>query len=502
MNKKQIIIVALLSSFIGGLLSLFGFKLLLNDTRYESIEKSQKAHFTNFLADTNIIVPEGLNFIYAADVVRPSVVHIRTYYEVKGSSNLNGGRSPFDEMLKDYFGEGYSMPQDRNHRGGAPQEASGSGVILSEDGYIVTNNHVIESADKIEVVLNDKRSYIAKLIGTDPTTDLSLLKIEEKGLPYVKYGNSDKIRIGEWVLAVGNPFNLTSTVTAGIVSAKARNINILRDKDNMAVESFLQTDAVVNPGNSGGALVNLKGELIGINTAIASPTGSYTGYSFAVPVTLVKKVMDDLLKYGQVQRALLGVTILDLNAATAKEKGVDDYIHGVYVASINKASAADKAGLKEGDIITHINKIAVNSASELQEIVARNRPGDKVKIDYVRKGKPFEVEAELRNRSGNTDLVKRDVAAVKNLLGAELIAVSKQELAKLRIASGIKIVNLSNGKLKEAGIKEGFIITSIDKVKVSTPEDAEAVINKGKEGGTLIEGIYPNGQKAYYAIGW
>jgi S1-C subfamily serine protease len=220
MNKKQIIIVALLSSFIGGLLSLFGFKLLLNDTRYESIEKSQKAHFTNFFSDTNIVVPEGLNFIYAADVVRPSVVHIRTYYEVKGASNLNGSKTPFDEMLKDYFGEGYSMPQDKNHRGGAPQEASGSGVILSEDGYIVTNNHVIESADKIEVVLNDKRSYIAKLIGTDPTTDLSLLKIEEKGLPYVKYGNSDKIKIGEWVLAVGNPFNLTSTVTAGIVSAK------------------------------------------------------------------------------------------------------------------------------------------------------------------------------------------------------------------------------------------------------------------------------------------
>jgi serine protease Do len=500
-NKKQFFLIVMLASFLGGVMSLFGYKYFVTEKTYESIEKSQRAHFTNYLADTSIVVPDGLNFIYAADVVRPSVVHIRTYYEAKGAAqNLQG--SPFDEMLKDYFGDRLNTPDgsDRYNQG-RQQEASGSGVILSEDGYIVTNNHVIDRADKIEVVLNDKRSYIAKLIGTDPTTDLSLIKIEEKGLSYVKYGNSDNVKIGEWVLAVGNPFNLTSTVTAGIVSAKARNINILRDKDNMAIESFIQTDAVVNPGNSGGALVNLKGDLIGINTAIASPTGSYTGYSFAVPVTLVKKVMDDLLKYGQVQRALLGVTILDISAAVAKEKDIHN-INGVYVAGVNEGSAAEKAGLKEGDVITHINGILVNSASELQEIVGRNRPGDKVKVSYIRNDKPYEIEATLKNKSGNTDLIKRDDSAVKSILGAEFSKPLKQELDKLKLKGGAKVINLAPGKFRDAGIREGFIITRIDKTIVESPEAAQDLLKDSSGEGHLLEGYYPNGEKRYYGIGW
>ena len=498
-NRKQFFLTIMLASFMGGGLSLFGYKYISDDKKYESIEKSQRAHFTNYLADTAIVVPDGLNFIYAADVVRHSVVHIRTYYESKGSAqNIQG--SPLDDMLKDYFGERFEMPNER-YQPGKPQEASGSGVILSEDGYIVTNNHVIEKADKIEVVLNDKRSYIAKLIGTDPTTDLSLLKIEEKGLQFVKYGNSDNLKIGEWVLAVGNPFNLTSTVTAGIVSAKGRNINILRDKDNMAIESFIQTDAVVNPGNSGGALVNLKGDLIGINTAIASPTGSYTGYSFAVPVTLVKKVMDDLLKFGQVQRALLGVTILDINAAVAKEKNIHD-IHGVYVANVNEGSAAYQAGIKQGDIITKINGIEVNSASELQEIVGRNRPGDKVKVNYIRNEKPYDVEVILKNKSGNTDIVKREENEVKNILGVEFSKPAAQELEKLRITGGAKVYALNQGKFLDAGIREGFIITKIDKTIITSPEQAQELLKDSSGEGHLLEGYYPSGEKRYYGIGW
>lgn len=498
MLTRNIILIVVLASLLGGILSLFGYHFFLDEKGYETIESRQNARFTRLLADSSVVVPEGLNFIYAADAVTPAVVHIRTYYEVAGASNAPG--SPFDDLLRDYFGDVAPMPGNPYGQRG-PQEASGSGVILSEDGYIVTNNHVIDKADKIVVVLNDKRSYQAKLIGKDPTTDLALLKIEGKGFPFVEYGNSDKVQIGEWVLAVGNPFNLNSTVTAGIVSAKGRNINILHDKDNMAIESFIQTDAVVNPGNSGGALVNLRGNLIGINTAIASPTGSYTGYSFAVPVSLVKKVVDDLLRFGHVQRALLGVTILDINAEVAKEKGISD-IRGVYIAGVGKGSAADKAGLKEGDIITQINGIDVNSSAKLQEIVARNRPGDKVKVTYLRNGKIKEVTAVLKNSIGNTEIVRRDDNAVRNLLGADLGKVSNEEMARLRLEGGAKVINLTRGKLQEAGIKEGFIITAVDKNRIGTPEDAAALLQKSKEGGTLIEGIYPNGQKAYYAIGW
>jgi serine protease Do len=501
MNTKKFALIVLLACILSAVLSLAGYKMFIEDKTYQSIEKSQAVRFSNYVADTNIVVPQGMNFIYAADVVRPAVVHIKTLYEVQPSaSHRQYQRSPFDDMLKDYFGDGYSFPDDRSPNMG-PQEASGSGVILTEDGYIVTNNHVIDKSDKIEVVLNDKRSYIAKLVGVDPTTDLALLKIDEKGLPSVKYGNSDQVRVGEWVLAVGNPFNLTSTVTAGIVSAKGRNINILRDKDNMAIESFIQTDAAVNPGNSGGALVNLKGELIGINTAIATPTGSFAGYSFAVPVQLVRKVMDDLLKHGHVQRALLGVTIVDINDAMAKEKGIKEY-SGVYVAGVNSGSAAEKAGIKEGDIITQINGIVINSASELQENVARFRPGDKIKVNFVRKGDPHEVEVTLKNKMGNTEIVKREDTSMRNLLGAEIRTITKEEAQKMELAGGAKVTKVGEGKIKEAGIKEGFIITSVDKNPVKDVEDVGAILEENRTGGLLIAGVYPNGQKAYYAIGW
>jgi serine protease Do len=498
-GAKKLTFVLILAAFLGAIISLAGYKFFIEEKRYESIEDKQRARLSSYFADTTIAVPEGMNFIYAANIARPAVVHIKTFYEANSPSSQNLPKSPFDDLFKDYFGDRF---EERYHEmPPQPQVGSGSGVILTEDGYIVTNNHVVDKADKIEVVLNDKRSYTATLIGADPTTDLALLKVEEKNLPFVKYGNSDNVKIGEWVLAVGNPFNLTSTVTAGIVSAKARNINILRDKDNLAIESFIQTDAAVNPGNSGGALVNLKGELIAINTAIATPTGTYAGYSFAVPVTLVKKVMEDLFKHGYVQRALLGVTILDLTAPLAKEKGIAD-INGVYVAAVNEGSAAGKAGLREGDVITAINGAVINSASELQEQVARYRPGDKIKVKYVRAGKVNETQATLKNKMGDTGIVTKDDVAMKTVLGAELKEANKDELKNLKLEAGVKVAKIHKGKFSEVGIKEGFIITSVDKKRVASVNDVEAILGENKAGGTLVEGIYPNGQRAYYAIGW
>lgn len=503
MKAKHIVLLALVTSLLGGAVSIFGYKYLIGERYIYSVQNRPPAVLSNYSTDTtSVVVPEGLNFINAADAARPAVVHIKTSYEPKsqGQQKVYPG-GPMDEMLKDFFGEGFSMPEG-NYQNSGPQEASGSGVIISADGYIITNNHVVENADKIEVVLNDKRSFTGKLIGTDPSTDLALVKIEEKDLPTVIYGNSDNVKIGEWVLAVGNPFNLTSTVTAGIVSAKARNINILKSKDNLAIESFIQTDAVVNPGNSGGALVNLRGELIGINTAIASPTGSYAGYSFAVPVALVKKVIKDLAEYGTVQRALLGVSIMEINSTLAKEKGLKD-VTGVYVASVNQSSAADKAGLKEGDVITHVNQIPVNSSASLQENVARFRPGDKIKVKYVRDGKEQEVDAVLMNTKGNTQLVKKeDISASTKSVGASLIDLSKEEMKKLGIDGGVKVTKLLPGKFRDAGIKEGFIITSIDKQKVKNAEDLMHYLDGNKSEGTLLGGVYPNGQKAYYAVAW
>ena len=497
MKTSKLVIIAFLSSILGGLFALTGYKVFFYEKQYQSIGDSQGQYkLSNFMSSTDtaqIIVPEGLNFIYAANKVTPAVVHIKTMYEATPGGSQNG---EMDQLFRDFFGEG----SPRGMHPGGKQEASGSGVILTEDGYIVTNNHVIDQADKIEVVLNDKRSYTATMIGKDPTTDLALLKIEERGLPFVQYGNSDNAKIGEWVLAVGNPFNLTSTVTAGIVSAKGRNINILRDKDNLAIESFIQTDAAVNPGNSGGALVDLKGNLIGINTAIATPSGTFAGYSFAVPVTLVKKVMDDLLKYGQVQRALLGVQIQDVTAELAKEKGISS-VRGVYIGAVNPGSAAEEAGLISGDVIKKINETTVNSSSELQEQVARYRPGDKVKVTYERKGEVKVADIQLKNKMGDTKLVKLEPDAVKSALGAELMSAGKDELKKLKLDAGVKVIKVNEGKFRDAGVKEGFIITSVDKKKVSSPEDVINLIEHNSSGGILLEGIYPNGTKKYYGIG-
>lgn len=496
MQNSKLLLPLTLSAVFGGAIALTGSHFLSSDKKFSSFEDKQKYYLSNFLSDTSLAAntPGGTNFVAAAEITSPAVVHIKTYFEQKESSQqFNQQLDPF---FREFFGDDFGGRLPRNNK---PQEASGSGVIISNDGYIVTNNHVIENADKIEVILEDKRSYTAKLIGKDPTTDLALLKVEESSLPFVRLGNSDKVKIGEWVLAVGNPYDLTSTVTAGIVSAKARNINLLRSKENFAVESFIQTDAAVNPGNSGGALVNLRGELIGINTAIASPTGSYSGYSFAVPVNLVKKVMDDLLKFGEVQRGLLGINIQDVNSQLAKEKGLKD-IKGVYVAGVTEKGAAKEAGIKEGDVILKVDEQKVNSTAELQEAVAKHRPGDKVNLQILRDGAEKQISAVLKNRVGTTEVVKVTDGKFTEKLGAEFVELTSAEKKKFKIESGVKVTNIKKGILQDVGVKEGFMITSINKTKVKDPNDVLEILETPRKGGVLIEGVYPNGKTDFYAF--
>ena len=426
-------------------------------------------------------IPQNLDFTVAAEHAVSAVVHVKTTYQ---------NQSNFQSFDPFQFFWGQPMPQQPQQ-----QQATGSGVILSEDGYIVTNNHVVEDANQVEVTLDDKRTYNADVIGTDPSTDLALLKINEKGLNYAVYGNSDEVKVGEWVLAVGNPFNLTSTVTAGIVSAKARNIHILPNQ-KFPIESFIQTDAAVNPGNSGGALVNTKGELIGINAAIASNTGSYSGYSFAIPVTIVKKVVDDLLEFGKVQRGFIGVSIKDIDAEFAKEKSIKK-LDGVYVDGLTDGGAAATAGIKVGDIITKINGAVIKTSPALQEQVGRYRPGDKISVTVLRNDSEKVIDVVLKNKEGNTSMSKNEIG---NALGATFENASDDELSKLGLTDGVKIKELHPGKLKSSGAREGFIITSIDNTLMKTTSD---VLNylKDKKGGVLIEGVYSNGMKAYYGFG-
>lgn len=376
-----------------------------------------------------------------------------------------------------------------------PVTGFGSGVIISEDGYIVTNNHVIDGSDEIQVTMNDRRVFEAELIGSDPTTDLALIKVDAKELPIIRYGNSDQLQLGEWVLAVGNPYNLTSTVTAGIVSAKARNINILRNQ--FSIESFIQTDAAVNPGNSGGALVNTAGQLVGINTAIASRTGNYTGYSFAVPVSIVQKVVSDIIEFGEVQRAILGVTIRDVTSDLAEEEGLED-TEGVYVVDLSENGAAKDAGIKSGDVILSINDIRVNSVSQLQEQVSKYRPKDRVKVILKRKGDLKQFDVVLRNMEGSTDIVKTN--EIIEVLGARFETLSNSEKRKLGITSGVRVIALQPGKFMKVGIKQGFVVTSINKTPVNSVKDITDVLSN-VDGGVIIEGVYGDGSKSYYAFG-
>lgn len=490
MNKKSYLLSLLLASVLGGLVAVKLNQYLQPRQNTETIQQRQNIQLASFLKDSTIKVPKGLNFVIAANAVKSAVVHIKTTYA--GRSKYSSS-DPLEDMFRQFHGN------DNYRRRHHSRQSSGSGVIITDNGYVATNYHVIENAGQIDVVLNDKRSYTAKLVGKDPTTDLALLKIDESSLPFVKYGNSDNTHIGEWVLAVGNPFDLTSTVTAGIISAKGRNINILSGQ--YAIESFIQTDAAVNPGNSGGALVNLKGELVGINTAIATRTGSYSGYSFAIPVNIVKKVLDDLMQYGQTQRALLGISIQNVDADFASDKDLN-VVSGVYIATLTNSGAAKNAGLRVGDVIIKIDDYKVNNMADLQSLIATRRPGDKVKVTYARGSQTLSTVATLRNRQGNFNITRSPrKEESEKILGAVFENVSPTEKEKLGIDHGVKVKEVGNGKLKESGIRKGFIITFFGEKAVDSPKDIERLIKQRKRV-IAIEGIYANGEKAYYAIGW
>jgi Do/DeqQ family serine protease len=474
-----------LAALLGGGVA-FGIGQAVNPERPLSISERQ-AQAGGLFHTANVLGPNGEalpDFREAASHALPAVVHIQNTPRPGASSSRNR-RLP--QGFEEFFGDP-----------GAPRESSGSGVIISADGYIVSNNHVVEGGGDIKVTLFDNRSVPARLVGTDPSTDLALLKIDLADLPFVPFGNSDNLVVGEWVLAVGNPFNLTSTVTAGIVSAKARNIGILNDQ--FRIESFIQTDAAINPGNSGGALINTKGELVGINTAIASRTGSYVGYGFAVPVSIVRKVVDDLTVYGQVQRAFLGITIQDVNATLAQERNLR-VTRGVYINKVNDNSAAQDGGLKPGDVILKVNNREVNTSSELQEQIGRLRPGDQVTVVYNRDGNERSATLTLKNQSGTTALGATAETRVMESLGAEFQSLTDAELRTYKVERGVKVKKVGPGALRMAGVREGFCITHIDRRPVGSVEDVVQALQHVGEQGVLIAGVYADGSRAYYALG-
>ncbi len=471
--KVKNILASVLMAVLGGVIAVFAY------TRFAPEKETVVKEVINqpySLAGLSGVDLAQFNFVAAAKNSVEAVVHVKT-------ESVRETYNPIIEFLY-----GYKEVE--------PVVGFGSGVIISDDGYIVTNNHVIEGAEQITVALNDKREFTAELVGTDPSTDLALLKISADDLLYVPWGNSDELQVGEWVLAVGNPFNLTSTVTAGIVSAKGKSIGII--KDDFRMESFIQTDAAVNRGNSGGALVNIKGELVGINTAIISPSGGYAGISFAVPVSIVQKIVEDLIEFGAVQRAILGVSIREVNAEIAEEQGLEE-IQGVFVGEVREDGAAKAAGILKNDIIIAVNGAKVNSPGELQEQVSRYRPNDKVTVEIKRNGKTKQFEVVLRNLQGSTDIVS--VNTFDPILGARFEELSKQDKGDLGLRNGVKVAELKPGKLRAEGVKEGFVITQVNNQTISSVGQLANIIKEIKEGGVYIEGVYPNGRVAYYAFG-
>lgn len=466
----------LLMVIMGAFIAVWAYSTFFEKQKVVTVTEKQPIKYATLAADSDAALPD---LTFAAEKSIHSVVHIATQ-SVRG-----GGWSSGNPFFDEFFGLRNQEPQIA--------QGFGSGVIITENGYIVTNNHVIENAQNIKVILNDRREFDAKLIGADPSTDIALLKIEAKGLQFLTYGDSNALKLGEWVLAVGNPFNLTSTVTAGIVSSLGRNLRI--NEDQYSIESFIQTDAAVNPGNSGGALVNQQGNLVGINTAIASRTGSYTGYSFAVPVTIVQKVIADLKEFGEVQRALLGVNIGDVNAEIAKELGLEK-VEGVYVGGVPENGAAKSAGIKEKDVIIQVDRVPIKTTAELQEKISQYRPGDKVVVVVIRDKEKKQFTVTLRNKHGDTEIVRDNI----QVLGAEFETVKDSEKEKLEINSGIKITKLNSGKLKTSGMKEGFIITHVNKRPINEVNDLKREISNAK-GGILVEGVYPNGEQAFFSFG-
>lgn len=472
MNRNTFLTI-LLAAVIGGAIALGGYKTLEKETpEYNSIQDRQETVMQQVKADYSETVPLNLDFTEVSQKAVNSVVYIQSRYS---------------------SGQSYHFRQ-------GPAISTGSGVIISDDGYIVTNNHVVEKASEISVTLENNRNFTANVIGTDPTTDLALIKIEAENLEFLPYGDSDEVIVGQWVLAIGNPFDLTSTVTAGIVSAKARAIGILRDAvNNLQIESFIQTDAAVNPGNSGGALINTSGQLVGINTAIASRTGSYSGYSFAVPVNLVKKVMDDLLEFGVVQRGLLGIQIRDVTAQLSEDQNLS-VVQGVYVADVTPGSGAEEAGIEPKDVIIGVDNKEVKNTSRLQELVAIHRPGEEVDVLILREGKEKTLSVTLKNTSGTIAVVERVPEEVVE--GTVFEEISSAESQRLGVDGGVKITELGDGKWRDTGFEEGFIITHIDKQEVTNVEELKSIIAGKNNERVIFLGIFPDGTKSYFSVDW
>jgi Do/DeqQ family serine protease len=487
---KTTILKQLAVGFLGGIIPLAAY-LTINyysdDSKLsDQVLDGNRRHNARFASMQGTPV----DFIQASENTINSVVHVTT--KVVQTSFQ---RDIFQEF---FYGPGAGGREFKQYGSG-----SGSGVIVSSEGYIVTNNHVIENASEIEVILNDNSKYTAKVVGTDPSTDIAILKIEGSGFQPIPLGNSDDLKVGEWVLAVGNPFNLTSTVTAGIVSAKARNINLLSDRskqDVIPIESFIQTDAAVNPGNSGGALVNTKGELVGINTAIASQTGSYSGYSFAVPVNLVEKVMRDLIDYGVVQRGYLGVQINDITQEIKTKNNLPS-TKGVFVAKVVEDGSADKAGINDGDVILKIGTKEVNSVASLQEEIGKRRPGDKVSITVrTKKGEEEIKELILRNKEGETKLISKEEISKNAALGATFTELTDKEKKELNITYGVKIKSIQAGKLKSIGLTEGMVISKVNNEPIESVEQLTTKLN-GVNRGILLEIVTESGQRDYKGFG-
>jgi serine protease Do len=496
--------LTLLTAFVGGAMALGAYKVLENQyTANMSFEEKQKVYFANNPITGNITSSAGeVDFTQAAAAVTPAVVYIRTTYN---NTAQNSQQDMMEQMFGDMFGQ-------RRPRQNTPQMASGSGVIISPDGYIVTNNHVVEKADKIEITTNDHRQFKAKVIGTDPNTDLALIKISATNLPIVKLGNSDEAKVGEWVLAVGNPFNLTSTVTAGIVSAKGRNINIIGSEDqddqnpfgptrnqqpkvSKGIESFIQTDAAINPGNSGGALVNTKGELIGINAAIASHTGSYEGYGFAIPINLAKKVLNDIEKYGAVKRGYVGVSFQTLTPDAAEQLHITA-TSGLYVNEVIPGSGAEQAGIKKGDIIDKVEGVPAYESSDLEERVGRLQPGDKIRLSVLRDGaeKNFTVTLHPDAPAVRTAAVSKSATELYNKLGASFMPLTPGQKAKFHVHNGVIVTQVREGGMFDNfDVQVGSVITSINKQPINSVADIDKAITDLKNGQVIIGGYAPDG---------
>jgi serine protease Do len=508
--KKIALIV--LAAFIGGAAAIGGYKMLEHDTSGMTLAEKQNVLFAS--NPTSVSSAGAVDFVQAAAAVSPAVVHIKTTF---ASSGASGSSSPMD-MMEEFFGGG-----GRGRRSRAPRAASGSGVILTPDGYIVTNNHVVDNAEKIQVILSDRRKVEAKVIGRDPNTDLALIKVDATDLPVVKMGNSDNVQVGEWVLAVGFPLDLQTTVTAGIVSAKSRQIGILgREQQqpteeeyeeyqrtgkapvragNAAIESYIQTDAAINPGNSGGALVNANGELVGINSAIASQTGTNEGYGFAIPVNLAKKILEDFKKYGSVKRGYVGVTFQELNADVAESLKIDD-ISGLYVSDVLPNGGAAASGVKKGDIIKKVDGKEVFNSPDLQEKVGRMSPGDKVQLTISRDGREQNVSVTLKGDASigaaKTILASKATGASIDKLGAAFAPASAATKARYGVKNGVVVTAVEPGKtFDNLDIPKGLLITSINGKPVNTPKDVEAALPTSKTGKITISGKGPNGNYTY-----